>query len=75
MILVEVEVPACQAVYDFRLDENLPTASLIKEMGGILFPGVRKEWILCSYEYERILPPSRTLWQSGIRDGAGLLFL
>lgn len=75
MILAEVEVPALNAAYDFRLDEERHTAQIAEDMGRILFGEERKELFLCSLEQKRILPPDRTLRQSGIGDGAKLLLV
>ena len=75
MILVEVETPALDTGRDFRLDENLSIAEIMEELGCILFGKKLNNMILCSCEHRRVLSSGRTLRQSGIRDGAKLLFL
>ena len=76
MILAEIDVPAMGSKYDVRLDENTPVAHILEELGSFLIPGKEEQnlW-LCSYDYERILPFDRTLWQTGIGDGARLLLV
>ncbi len=76
MILTEIEVPATGSRYDARLDENAPVAQILEELGALLIPGKEKQdlW-LCSYDFERVLPFGRTLWQTGIEDGARLLLV
>ena len=75
MILVDIEVPALNKAYDFRLDERLCTAQILEEISVILFQEDRKDLLLCSCEQKRILPPDRTLWQAGIGNGARLLLI
>lgn len=82
MILVDIRIPAVNERYDFMLDENVPAAQIITEIGGIMAKKVREqdagvwqELVLCSIDRHRIINPGRTLYESGITDGSSLMLL
>ncbi|MCC8164075.1 MAG: EsaB/YukD family protein [Lachnospiraceae bacterium] len=76
MILVDIYVPANGRQYDFRLDENAYTATIVDEIGKLLSPtGDVSDLLLCDYEAGQILPFDRTLKQLGIGNGKKLVLV
>lgn len=82
MILVDIYVPSVDQSYDFRLDQNTTIASVIDEITELIVQKEKssasvnpEELVLCSREYETVLPPTSTLAQCGITTGAGLILV
>ena len=82
MILTDIYVPALNETYDFQLDETVPVRLLIDEIAGIvqkkaggIEEAVSHPFVLCSFEQMRILEGSKTLRESGIRNGNALLLV
>lgn len=81
MILVDIEVPSVEMTYDFELDENVPLALLIGEIGEMIAQKLQvtqKETqllILCDKKSGQILPFNLTLAQCGIVNGSPLMIL
>ena len=82
MILVDIYVPSLNESYDFRLDESVSIDSLTKEIREMLEKmnksqgeGGRGDFLLCSYEYQSILPKQKTLSECGIHNGSRLLLV
>lgn len=81
MILVDLQVPVFDRVYDFELDEQLKVEELLKDI--VILVG-REEACSQSREdgmaiyavrQERILDPLRTLQQQGVQDGDRLILI
>ena len=82
LITVEVKVPSLDAVYDFRLEEDVLVDDLMKEMNDILIKKTKsaiseknQNFFLCSIDRQAILNPRRTLRQNGIGEGSRLLLV
>lgn len=81
MILVDIQVPMLDGVYDFELDEELKAGDLLEDIlmliiregecsqsksAGMVFYAVRQE---------RILNQEKTLQYQGVRDGDRLILI
>ncbi|MDE5908412.1 MAG: EsaB/YukD family protein [Lachnospiraceae bacterium] len=81
MILVDLQVPVFDRVYDFELDEQLKPEELMKDIlmliGREEACGQSKEAGMALYavRLERILDLGRTLHQQGVRDGDRLILI
>ena len=81
MILVDIEVPATDSVYDFELDEEIPVKALIEEIVKILMQKEkyigRAEEKLYLYAYfgECLLCDEKSLKQQGVKTGEKLFLL
>lgn len=82
MILVDIYVPAVGNTYDFQLDEEEKTSTLIEEIGELIgqkehnrIVGDINHFMLCSRKDKKILPKSMTLAASGVRNGDSLLLV
>lgn len=81
MILVDIYVPSINKQYDFKLEENAYIASILEEVGEMLFGGNEdkndeiKCLVLCDYYNHRILPLHQTLKQCNIGSGSRLVLL
>ena len=80
MILVDIDVPAQNKRYDFKLDENVYIADLLEELWEILTFGrqslkEKDSLMLCSSEKRQILNNYQTLKQNGVSNGDCLILL
>ena len=82
MILVDIEFPAINKKYDFKLDENTFIVELIDQIGNMIVPVTEKDYeekskdmLLCEGEQCRILELNLTLKQCGIRNGSHLVLI
>lgn len=82
MILVDVEVPAVDKIFDFQLDENVYVSDITEEIAEMIaaarqstFQRNDSTMLLCSYENRRILSGNMTLAECGVRTGSRLLFV
>lgn len=81
MILVDLQAPVFDRIYDFELDEQLKTGELLKDIliliGEEEACGQSQEEKMALYavRQERILDPRRTLQQQGVRDGDRLILI
>ena len=82
MILVDVEVPVLNQVYDFQADEYMPVGLLLQEISGLIsqkeqvqIVGNAEEWMLWDRERQCQLSPERSLHENGLRTGGKLLLL
>ncbi|GFI03672.1 MAG: hypothetical protein HFI44_14255 [Lachnospiraceae bacterium] len=81
MILVDLQAPVFDRIYDFELDEQLKAEELLKDI--LILIGEEetcrqsKEVGMALYaaRQERILDPHRTLQQQGVRDGDRLILI
>ena len=81
MILVDIQVPMLDRVYDFELDEELKAGDLLED---ILMLIIREEecsqskragMALYAVRQERILNQEKTLQYQGVRDGDRLILI
>lgn len=81
MILVDIQVPVLDKVYDFELDEETKVEMVLKEILALI---TQKEGITCEEPekmclyvlgQEGILPGDATLRQQGVSDGDRLLLI
>ncbi len=82
MILVDVEVPVLNQVYDFQTDEYMLVGLLLEELSGLIsqkeqvqLVGNVEELMLWDKERRCRLMPESTLSGSGVRTGGKLLLL
>ena len=82
MILIDVEVPSMNRVYDFSLEETVPVSMILEEIIQLVsqkaqcsLAGDRSTLVLCDVFSGRILDPGRTLMEYGIENGGKLLLL
>ena len=80
MIIVDVQIPAVPARFDFNVDENRPIRNIIGEMRQVVARKLHEEekeipLELCSCSQERFLPGDKTLAECGIRDGERLILV
>ena len=81
MILVDLQAPVFDRIYDFELDEQLKAEELLKDI--LILIGEEetcrqsKEVGMALYaaRQERILDPHRTLQHQGVRDGDRLILI
>ncbi|MBR6478079.1 MAG: hypothetical protein IKS85_06495 [Lachnospiraceae bacterium] len=81
MLLVDVQAPALNQNFDFKIDEDAFVADAIEEIGGILMAmsgnGNLKEgtqdMLLCDMERGQILPLNRTFRQCNVTSGSRLM--
>ncbi len=81
MILVDLQAPVFDRIYDFELDEQLTTGELLKDI--LILIGeeeacrqsIEVGMALYAVRQERILDPCRTLQQQGVRDGDRLILI
>lgn len=81
MILVDIQVPMLDGVYDFELDEKLKAGELLED---ILMLVIGEEkcsqskgagMALYAVRQERILNLEKTLQYQGVRDGDRLILI
>lgn len=81
MILVDIQVPAVNRVYDFELDEEMPAKEAVREVARTI---AEKEKMDCCTEdkmclyamnHEKILNESCSLKQQGIKSGERLVLI
>jgi len=82
MILVDVEVPVLDRVYDFELDENAYIADLEDEIAGIISMtewnvgfDEQSEMLLYNALNHQLLEGTNTLASYDIKSGSRLLFV
>jgi len=82
MILVDMNVPSVNNVYDFQLDENTTIDVLIEEISELIeqkeqcfLAGDRKNLLLCDMKYKCPLPSNYTLRECGIQTGDSLFLV
>lgn len=81
MILVDVQVPAMDQVYDFELDEELTAGTLAQDIGALVAKkekaseGGGGDRYLYSLRQDGILKREETLKQQGVRDGDRLILI
>jgi hypothetical protein len=81
MILIDVQVPALNQNFDFKIDEDAFVADAIDEIGGILMAlsgntnakGGIQDMLLCDMERGQILPLNRTFRQCNVTGGSRLM--
>lgn len=82
MILVDVEVPLLDKVYDMQLDEYTPIAFLVEDVTGIICQkeklvliGESSEMTLWNKRGRYMFEAERTLKDYGIRSGQTLILI
>lgn len=82
MILVDIEVPVLEKVYDVQLDENTPIAYLMEDIVGMicqkeqLLPqGELSQMLLWHKARRQLLEGNRTLWDYKIGNGQTLIIV
>lgn len=82
MILVEVYVAAVNERYDFELDENVEIRQVVGEMCEMLSKKTKEpvlpntgEFMLCSLDNSEVLANEKTLYQSHVQNGSGLILV
>ncbi|MBQ4016120.1 MAG: hypothetical protein II608_01120 [Oscillospiraceae bacterium] len=82
MILVDIQVPIMEQVFDFTVDEHARIGDLIVELSEIICQ--RARWpkpentnglLLCSVDGNNVLPEDGTLAGMGISSGARLMLV
>ncbi|MDD6492938.1 MAG: EsaB/YukD family protein [Firmicutes bacterium] len=81
MILIDVQIPVLDRIYDFELDEDSMAGVLMEEIIALiskkehLTVNEGKEMYLYSLGQENVLKNDRTLRQQGICDGDRLILI
>lgn len=81
MILIDVQIPVLDRIYDFELDEDSMAGVLMEEIIALiakkehLTVNEGKEMYLYSLGQENVLKKDRTLRQQGICDGDRLILI
>jgi len=82
MIIVNVNVPALEKVYNFSLDEKAPVGELIEELIELIvqkecipFGGELDKMVLCSIDNKVLCDKSRCLNDYGVCGGAELVLV
>ena len=83
MILVDIYIPSMGETYDFYLDEYATIENQLDEIHEMLLQNTgeheNKEMVdklmLCSYEYQMVLPRDTTLSQAKIKTGSKLFLV
>lgn len=82
MILVDIYAPAVDRTYDFMLDENadlnavmLEVSEMIARKTGSERPSDAEDFLLYLAETGTPLPPGKTLFENGVRDGDRLILV
>ncbi|MBP5280937.1 MAG: hypothetical protein J6Z22_00375 [Lachnospiraceae bacterium] len=81
MLLVDVQAPALNQNFDFKIDEDAFVADAIEEIGGILMAmsgngnlkDGAQDMLLCDMERGQILPLNRTFRQCNVTSGSRLM--
>lgn len=81
MILVDIQIPAIDRIFDFELDENTSVDVLLED---ILALTAQKEHILCrnpkamylyGMEQEAVLKREESLGKQGVRTGDRMILI
>lgn len=82
MILVDIYVPAVGNTYDFQLDEEEKTGTLIEEISELIgqkehcrIVGDISKLMLCFCKDKKILSKNMTLADSGVQNGDSLILV
>ncbi|MDO4623186.1 MAG: glutamyl-tRNA amidotransferase [Eubacteriales bacterium] len=81
MILVDIEVPSLDSIYNFNLDENAAISSIIEEVVSVIAQMWQQEniqaggFLLSEPSKGSILDPDASLAEYGIAAGAKLLLV
>lgn len=82
MIMVDVQVPALDTVYDFSVSEEVQISVLIEEISEMIcqrekmqMPDELKGLNLCDVKKGQILPNSSTLKECGVVTGSRLILV
>ncbi len=82
MILVDVQVPAMDRVYDFELDEELTAGILVRDIEALVAKQEKAakgkeggDRYLYSLRQDGILRQEETLKQQGVHDGDRLILI
>lgn len=82
MIMVDVQVPGLDTVYDFTLAEDVPVEALIEELvemvcqrERLMTPRDMGGYALCCVSNGKILPNKATLRDCGVVTGSRLMLV
>lgn len=81
MILLDVQLPLINKIYDFELDEDMMVSELLQKITGIIAEKEEMEYdpedkmYLYAMGNERVLNESYSLKQQGIRGGERLVLI
>lgn len=81
MIMVDVQVPVLNKVYDFELDEEMPAGELVRKVTEIISEKEKMGYdpedkmYLYAMRNEKILNESHSLKQQGVRGGERLVLI
>lgn len=81
MIIVDIQVPSINKVYDFELDEEMMAGALVKEVAEIVAEKEKMiyrqedQMYLFAMEHEKVLNENCSLRQQGIRNGERLILI
>lgn len=81
MILVDIQVPSINQIYDFELDEEMPVGELIRSVSEIIAEKENMDYCredemkLYDLEHEKILNEVYSLEKQGIRSGEKLVLI
>lgn len=81
MILVDIQVPSMNQVYDFELDEEMPVGELIREVMEIIAQKEKADYekedkmYLYAIQHECILKEGDSLKSQQIRSGERLVLM
>ncbi|MBD5500127.1 MAG: hypothetical protein HDR10_02820 [Lachnospiraceae bacterium] len=81
MILVDIQVPAIDRIYDFELDEEMPVGELIKEVTETIAQKEKMDYDkddkmhLYAMWHECMLKDMYSLKSQGIRNGERLILM
>jgi hypothetical protein len=82
MIMVDIYMPALDQSYDFMLDENAVLSNIVLEVSEMIAKTTKSRltdenngFVLYHPEKGAPLSESRTLYESGVRDGDRLILV
>ncbi|MBD5548078.1 MAG: glutamyl-tRNA amidotransferase [Lachnospiraceae bacterium] len=81
MILVDIQVPMLDRVYDFELNEELKAGELLEDILMLIIKeekysqGKSAGMVLYAVRQERILDREKTMRCQGVRDGDRLILI
>lgn len=81
MILVDIQVPVLDRVYDFELEEEMQVGEALEEILTLIAAqeqvakGDERDAFLYAVRQETILSRDRTFLNQGLREGDGLILI
>lgn len=81
MILLDIQVPAIDRIYDFELDEEIPVEELLKKILQLIkekeenVTEKEEKLYLYAFQREKVLTESDSLKKQGVKSGETLFLI